>query len=133
MPRSATAPGQARALDNLTSPQQTPRRDTRLVAHHVQVVVHPIADIAVQMPGLPEHGGVAGGAAPEGVRPRVGGPGIGLHLRDADRDGAVTGAPNQGAAEQQRREVENGTTEPVAGGACETGQVHGAIVLLRVS
>ena len=85
------------------------------------------------MPGFPKHGGVAGGAAPEGVRPRVDGPGIGLHLRDADRDGAVTGAPNQGAAEQQRREVENGTTEPVAGGACETGQVHGAIVLLRVS
>ena len=90
--------------------------------------MHPVAEIAVQVTGLPEHGGVAGGAAPEGVRPGVDGPGVGLHLRDADRDGAVTGGPGQRTAEQQRRELQDGATEPVAGGACETGQVHEGIV-----
>ena len=127
-PCSATAPGQVRSLDDLAGPQQAPRRDALLVAHHVQVVVHPVAEIAVQVPGFTEHGGVAGGAAPEGVRPGVGRSRVRLHLRDADGDGAVAGRPGQCAAEQQRCEVEDGAAEPVTGCSCEAGKVHREIV-----
>jgi len=47
---------------------------------------------------------------------------------EAGRAGAVAGVPGQRTAEQQRRELQDGATEPVAGGACETGQVHEGIV-----
>ena len=69
-----------------------------VAAHDVGAPVHPVREVHVEVARRPEHGGVAPGRAPVGVRCRVLGAGVGLDLHDA----GPPLAHHQHLVEQQR-------------------------------
>ena len=111
-PAGARGPRRPAAAWNpaVTSPaldQQDGRAGALGPADDVHAPVHPVGEVHVDEPGRAEHGPVTGGPAPEGVRARVPGPLVGLHLGQPDADRLALAGDRQRGSEQQRRGVQS--------------------------
>lgn len=74
---SAPAPGRVQSTDHLSGAQQQTGCLAGYPAHHVGAIVHAVGEVHVQVTGLTEHRGIAGGLSAESVGAWV----ISTHVR----------------------------------------------------
>src|SRR5690606_4650720 len=102
--REPPGPGELHALDDLPGAQQDPARTVLGAADQVHAEPHAVREVDVDVPGRAEHDGVAGVGAV-----------VGLDLGQAEGDRTVRCAVYEGAAEEVRGDLEDGSVEELPG------------------
>ena len=100
----AALPGEVCAFEDFAGADEHPCAASRTVGHDVDREVHPVDEIAVQVPTGAEHGRIALCSAAKSVRTGVRAADVGFDLGDAQCNGSVGTRVDENSAKKIRGE-----------------------------